>query len=102
MGRPLRPLGLVIFIIKKESKLKFNIGLTSFLFKPLQYPFKIFYYFKDSNHDNIRLQPTCFQDDVSRMAGRRMEAQVGNQMIKTIAESKLLSFPIDKSAFMER
>ena len=61
-------------------------------------------YFGDSSYevwyDKVRLQPGVFQDDVARMAGGRMEAQVGNNLMEMVAESKLLSFNLDKSAFM--
>ena len=61
-------------------------------------------YFRDSPYelwyDTVRLQPGVFQDDLERMAGGRMEAQVGNQLMEIVAESKLLSFNLDKSAFM--
>ena len=61
-------------------------------------------YFSDSKYevwyDNVRLQPAIFQDDVMRMAGGRMEAQVGNRLMECVAESKLLNFNLGKSNFM--
>ena len=61
-------------------------------------------YFRDSPYevwyDSVRLQPGVFQDDLERMAAGRMEAQVGNELMEIVAESKLLSFNLDKSAFM--
>ena len=61
-------------------------------------------YFRDSPYevwyDSVRLQPGVFQDDLERMAGGRMEAQVGNQLMEIVAESKLLTFNLDKSGFM--
>ena len=61
-------------------------------------------FFRDSIYevwyDNVRLQPAIFQDDVMRMAGGRREAQVGNILMESVAESKLLNFNLGKSNFM--
>ena len=61
-------------------------------------------YFRDSEHEiwyhEVRLQPQSFVDDVARMAAGRLEAQAGNNLMETIAETKLLSYNMDKSVYM--
>ena len=61
-------------------------------------------YFRDSEHEiwyhEVRLQPQSFVDDVARMAAGRLEAQAGINLMETIAETKLLSYNMDKSVYM--
>ena len=60
--------------------------------------------FADSEREvwygDVRLQPMLFQDDVERMATGQHEAQVGNNLMETMAELKLLTFHPDKSVYM--
>ena len=61
-------------------------------------------YFGDSDHEvfygDVRLQPMSFVDDVARMAASRLAAQAGNNLMQTLAETKLLNYHLDKSSFM--
>ena len=61
-------------------------------------------YFADSPYEvryhHIRLPPTIFLDNVARCAAGRREAQVGNNLMETVTESKLLTLNHDKSAYM--
>ena len=59
-------------------------------------------YFGDSDHEvfygEVRMQPMSFVDDVARMASSRIAAQAGINLMQTLAETKLLSYHLDKSA----
>ena len=61
-------------------------------------------YFKDSideaSYFSVRLQPLLYQDDVARIAPTVESAQAGNVKMEVIAETKLLDYNHEKSAFM--
>ena len=61
-------------------------------------------HFSKSEHEisyvDLRLQPTIFQDDLSRMTSSRSAAQAGNEYIKSCMEVKLLDLNVDKSCFI--
>ena len=61
-------------------------------------------HFSKSEHEisyvDLRLQPTIFQDDISRMTSSRSAAQAGNEYIKSCMEVKLLDLNVDKSCFI--
>ena len=44
-----------------------------------------------------KLQPLLFQDDIARLATSVWGAQVGNNKMETVMETKLLDFNLDKS-----
>ena len=57
-------------------------------------------YFRDSPYElwyyDIGLQPAVFMDGVARCAAGRREAQVGNNLIESVTESKQLTLNHDK------
>ena len=61
-------------------------------------------YFSSSDDDvsygPIQLAPVLFQDDVARLALDIKSAQQGNNMMETMAETKLLDFNLEKSSYM--
>ena len=60
--------------------------------------------FHDSEHEvwygEVRMQPLLFQDDVMRVSEGQLEAQVGNNLMDMVTESKLLTFNHSKSAYV--
>ena len=61
-------------------------------------------HFSRSEHElsyvDLRLQPTIFQDDISRLSSSRTAAQTGNEYIKSCMEVKLLDLNVDKSCYI--
>ena len=61
-------------------------------------------FFQDSVHEilygNVRMKPLILQDDVTRAAAGRLEAQAGNLLMESVAESKLLTFNQSKSKYI--
>ena len=61
-------------------------------------------HFRESEHEisyvDLRLQPTIFQDDISRMSSSRVAAQAGNDYIRSCMEVKLLDLNVDKSCYI--
>ena len=61
-------------------------------------------HFGESQHEisyvDLRLQPTIFQDDISRLSSNRVAAQAGNEFIKSCMEVKLLDLNVDKSCYI--
>ena len=49
---------------------------------------------------DLRLQPTIFQDDLSRLSSDRESAQAGNVFITSCMESKLMDLNVDKSCYI--
>ena len=46
------------------------------------------------------MAPLLFQDDIARLSFNIQSAQFGNDMMRSVAESKLLDFNIEKSGFV--
>jgi hypothetical protein len=46
------------------------------------------------------LGPALFQDDVSRLCDDPVSAQMGNDRMEAMAETKLLDFNMDKSCLL--
>ena len=61
-------------------------------------------YFHNSEYEvsygSLPLQPILFQDDVARMSLDLESAQMGNDKMEAMAESKLLNYNLDKSCFI--
>ena len=61
-------------------------------------------YFHNSEYEvsygSVPLQPILFQDDVARMSLDLESAQMGNDKMEAMAESKLLDYNLDKSCFI--
>ena len=61
-------------------------------------------FFSDSEYEvsygKVPLQPILFQDDVARLALDPESAQMGNDKMETLAETKLLNYNMDKSCYM--
>ena len=61
-------------------------------------------FFRDSeyevNYGELSLQPLLYQDYVARLANDLESAQMGNNRMETMAETKLLDFNLDKSCFI--
>ena len=52
------------------------------------------------SYGDVELQPLLYQDDVFRLALDIESAQIGNDKMETMAETKLLDFNLDKSCFL--
>ena len=48
----------------------------------------------------VKLGPMLFQDDIARLAASVESAQFGNSMMERVAETKLLDYNLEKSAYM--
>ena len=61
-------------------------------------------FFRDSedevNYGGISLRPLLFQDDVARLSDNIRSAQIGNDRMESVAETKLLDFNTEKSCFL--
>ena len=61
-------------------------------------------FFSDSEHEvcygQLPLQPMLFQDDVARLSLDIESAQVGNDKMEAMAETKLLNYNLEKSCFI--
>ena len=51
------------------------------------------------SYGEIPLQPILYQDDVARMSDDLKSAQMGNNKMEALAETKLLSYNLDKFCF---
>ena len=49
---------------------------------------------------DIYLFPTLFQDDISRLCTDPLSAQMGNDKLEAMAETKLLDYNLDKSCII--
>ena len=52
------------------------------------------------SYGDVLLSPALFQDDVSRMCQDPLSAQMGNDRMEAMAETKLLDFNMDKSCLI--
>ena len=52
------------------------------------------------SYGSIKLQPLLYQDDVFRLCLDPFSAQIGNEFMDNIMETKLLDFNLDKSCYM--
>ena len=52
------------------------------------------------SYGGLSLQPLLFQDDIFRMCSDIPSAQMGNEFIDAVMETKLLDFNLDKSCFI--
>ena len=52
------------------------------------------------SYGDVALFPALFQDDVSRLCLDPVAAQMGNERMEAMAETKLLDFNIEKSCFI--
>ena len=61
-------------------------------------------FFNKSSHEisyvDLNLQPLLFQDDIFRMCSSAFSAQMGNEYIDAVMETKLLDFNLDKSCYL--
>ena len=61
-------------------------------------------FFHDSEYEisygKVPLQPILYQDDVARMSLDLESAQMGNNKMEAMAETKLLNYNLDKSCFL--
>jgi hypothetical protein len=61
-------------------------------------------FFKGSEYEvsygDVMLGPALFQDDVSRLCDDPVSAQMGNDRMEAMAETKLLDFNMDKSCLI--
>ena len=61
-------------------------------------------FFHDSEYEisygEVTLQPILYQDDVARMSVDLESAQMGNNKMEAMAESKLLNYNLEKSCFL--
>ena len=59
-------------------------------------------FFDSSEHEvhyqDLPLAPLLFQDDIARLSLSVQSAQFGNDVMRSVAESKLLDFNIEKSS----
>ena len=57
-------------------------------------------FFKDSEYEvsyvPVPIQPILYQDDVARMSLDLESAQMGNNKMEALAETKLLDYNLDK------
>lgn len=51
-------------------------------------------------YGDMNLRPLLYQDDVLKMSETRLSSQVANNKMETMAETKLLDFNLDKSAYL--
>ena len=52
------------------------------------------------SYGDVQLSPTLFQDDISRLCWDPVSAQMGNDKVEAMAETKLLDFNLDKSCII--
>ena len=61
-------------------------------------------FFDNSEHkvhyQDLPLAPLLYQDDIARLSLSVQSAQFGNDALRSVAESKLLNFNVDKSGFV--
>ena len=61
-------------------------------------------FFKKSMYEisygELNLQPLLYQDDIFRMTNDPFSAQIGNEFMDTVMETKLLNFNLDKSCYL--
>ena len=61
-------------------------------------------FFQNSEHEvsygDVMLGPALFQDDVARLCDDPVSAQIGNDKMEAMAETKLLDFNMDKSCLI--
>ena len=61
-------------------------------------------FFRDSEYEvsygDVQLQPLLYQDDVARLADDVEAAQMGNDKMEAVAETKLLDYNLDKSCYI--
>ena len=54
----------------------------------------------EMSYGGINLQPLLYQDDVFRLCQDPFSAQLGNELMDNVMETKLLDFNLDKSCYM--
>ena len=52
------------------------------------------------NYGELNLQPLLYQDDIFRQCSNPFSAQIGNELIDAMMETKLLDFNLDKSCYI--
>ena len=52
------------------------------------------------SYGGLNLQPLLYQDDIFRMCSDPFRAQIGNELIDSVMETKLLDFNLDKSCYL--
>lgn len=52
------------------------------------------------SYGGLNLQPLLYQDDIFRMSSDHFSAQIGNELIHSVMETKLLDFNLDKSCYL--
>ena len=61
-------------------------------------------FFRDSeyeaSYEEVDLQPLLYQDDVARLSMDLESAQMGNDRMENMAETKLLDYNLEKSCFI--
>ena len=61
-------------------------------------------FFANSEHEvnfcGVNLGPLLFQDDIARLSLDISSAQIGNDMLECVAETKLLDFNLEKSGYI--
>ena len=55
---------------------------------------------QEISYGELSLQPLLYQDDIFRLCSDPFSAQIGNALIDTVMETKLLDFNIDKSCYL--
>ena len=54
---------------------------------------------QEISYGELNLQPLLHQDDIFRLCSDPFSAQIGNALIDTVMETKLLDFNLDKSYY---
>ena len=54
----------------------------------------------EASYANISLRPLLFQDDVARLCFDPESAQIGNDRMEALAETKLLDYNVDKTCYI--
>ena len=61
-------------------------------------------FFRKSSYEvsygELNLQPLLYQDDIFRLCSDPFSAQIGNELMDTVMETKLLDFNLDKSCYI--
>ena len=61
-------------------------------------------FFSNSSYEvsygGLNLQPLLYQDDIFRLCSDPFSAQIGNELIDAVMETKLLDFNLDKSCYI--
>ena len=52
------------------------------------------------SYGGLNLQPLLYQDDIFRLCSDPFSAQIGNELIDAVMETKLPDFNLDKSCYL--